>query len=92
MNRPLEMVTVCLVVERCVLYQIVVNKVSPSHGLQSHHNAPHVYCACPFISSMSCYSVKDCYRPHSVASEGHVFTGVCHSLCPSGGTVERGGR
>ena len=27
------------------------------------------------------------YRPHSIASEGYVFTGVCHSFCstPGGG-------
>ena len=31
------------------------------------------------------------YRPRSVASEGYVFTGVCLSLCPSGGRGGGGG-
>ena len=26
-----------------------------------------------------------CYRPHSKASKGYVFTGVCHSFCSMGG-------
>ena len=29
--------------------------------------------------------MHSCYRPRSEASEGYVFTGVCHSFCSTGG-------
>ena len=36
--------------------------------------------SCDFFLIFSCG--HPCYRPRSEASEGYVFTGVCHSFCP----------
>ena len=41
------------------------------------------------LSSRGELLVLFCYRPRSEASEGYVFTGVCHSFCSTGGGGER---